>query len=150
MKTVSEILGGRRPVVAMADEPVRQAVRRMVDNHIGALPVLDGERVVGIFTERDLMKRIVDVARDPEATRVRDVMTADGLATIGPDEAYHKAVRRMKKARCRHILVVDQGRLVGVVGLRDLLEMEFSEAKDELDMLHAYIWYVPPELTVGN
>lgn len=151
MKTVGEIVAGRSPVVARSDESVRVAVKRMVDGRIGALPVVDSDgRVAGMFTERDLMTRVVDAGRDPAATTLREVMTSTDLVTVDPAAGYQVAQARMRRAGCRHILVVEGDRLVGVAGIRDVIELDLSEKTDELKMLQAYVYYVPPELHEGS
>lgn len=150
MKTVQEVLGKRSPVVALQDETVHAAVMKMVNSRIGALPVVDEGLVVGMFTERDLMTRVVALGRDPHGTLVRDVMTRENLVKVTPEDAYEVALRRMKRAGCRHILVVRGDRLVGVVSLRDVVELGLAETTDELHMLEAYVYYFPPELSPGN
>ncbi|MFN7975100.1 MAG: CBS domain-containing protein [Acidobacteriota bacterium] len=149
MKTVREVLSDRAPVVTHQDETVHAAVRKMVEARIGALPVLDDGRLTGMFTERDLMTRVVAPGRDPASTLVKDVMTRENLVMVSPEDAYETAQRRMKRAGCRHILVVKDDRLVGVASLRDVVELGLAERTDELHMLEAYVYYFPPGLSGG-
>ena len=153
MHTVGQMIGERRPVVALETETVREAVRRMVENRIGAVPVLSGDgkgRLVGMFTERDLLTRVVDQGLDPSTVTLADVMTRDNLVSVAPESSHEAARKLMRKASCRHVLVVADGRLVGVSGLRDCLETDLSEKTEELKMLQAYVYYIPPELSAGN
>ena len=152
MKTVAELMAGRDPVVAESGDSVRTGVRKMVENQIGALPIVkagDRHQVVGMFTERDLMKRVVDAGLDPDEVTLESVMTSEGLVMVGPDESYDVARARMRAAGCRHILVVDGDRLVGVAGIRDCLREDLSEKSEELKMLQAYVYYVPPGAVRG-
>ena len=109
------------PVTAKPEEPVIAAVLRMAELGVGALPVVDDSgRLVGIFTERDLLVRVVARRLDPEKVRVGDVMTPNPV-TIGPDETVEEALRIMNKIRARHLPVVDEkGRLIGIVSIRDI------------------------------
>ncbi len=115
-----------------------EAAKAMTARQIGALPVVNGDRLVGIFTERDLMGRVVSADRDPAATRVGDVMTRD-LVLAGPDESYESCLCRMQDAHVRHLVVVDEGRLAGIVSLRDLLTVDASEKAQAIDLLTAYV-----------
>ncbi|MCE4627970.1 MAG: CBS domain-containing protein [Desulfurococcales archaeon] len=109
------------PVTVTPDETVYEAAVKMAELGVGALPVIDEEgRLVGIFTERDLLVRVVAKGLDPTKIRVGEVMTPNPV-TVGPDEPVEEALRLMAKIRARHLPVVDEkGRLVGIVSIRDL------------------------------
>jgi CBS domain-containing protein len=104
---------------AQAEESLDVAADRMSWHQVGALPVLEGQHLVGIITERDVVAAIADGA-DPATTRVADYMT-DRPVTVGSDEDVQVAARRMAELGVRHLPVVDGGRLVGVLSMRDLL-----------------------------
>lgn len=112
---------GRRPLVFVRREmTVEAAAKLMAEKNVGAVPVVDAEQVVGIFSERDLLKRVVAAGRAPAATRVEEVMTSLVLIAEA-DESFEACLERMKAAGCRHLPVVSGGKLVGMVSLRDLL-----------------------------
>ncbi|MCE4624374.1 MAG: CBS domain-containing protein [Desulfurococcales archaeon] len=115
----------RKPVTARVGETVMDAVMRMAELSIGALPVVDESgRLVGIFTERDLLKRVVAKGLDPRETRIEEVMTPNPV-TVSPDDTVEEALRIMKKIKARHLPVVDrEGKLVGIVSIKDI---EFVE-----------------------
>ena len=121
------------------------AARLMSECQIGAVPVLDGDRVAGIFSERDVMARVVAAGRDPERTAVRDVMTTELIAADSED-SFENCLRTMQNARVRHLLVLREGRLAGIVSLRDLLAVEIDEKDEEIQWLNAYVHHIPVDL----
>jgi CBS domain-containing protein len=142
MKSVNEILArkARAGVIAVGvSATVLEAVRQMDQGNTGAVVVLDGDRLTGIFTERDLMRRVVLQGCDIAATPVAQVMTRDLLYT-SPDEAAENAMAKMTRHRCRHLPVIDGERLVGVISIGDLMK-EISEEQDvEIHFLKEYIY----------
>lgn len=146
MRTLGSILEAHDELyVVSADDSVHQAAVYMVDHNIGAVTVVDGERFVGLFSERDLMTRVIAADRDPKQVRVRDVMTTE-LTTASPDESYEEGLRKMHQARCRHLPVLENQKLLGLISLRDLLEIDADEKAEEIRMLNTYIHYVPPRV----
>ncbi len=129
---------------ARADQTVLEVAQAMVARNIGAVPVLQGSLLVGIFSERDLMKRVVVEARDPRTTRVEEVMTRDPL-TVGPQEELGTCMLLMRKHGFRHLPVCEGKELRGMVSLRDLLLHDLNEKDDEVRMMRAYIQASPPE-----
>jgi CBS domain-containing protein len=128
-----------------SDALVIDAVRYMAEREIGAAVVLDGDWVAGIFTERDLMKKVVLPGKDATTTAVTDVMTRS-LVLCEATESQTACHARMIKHRIRHLPVVEEGRLLGLVSLRDLLLEELTQREEDLKMINAYIHYVPPDL----
>jgi CBS domain-containing protein len=108
-----------RVVAADGDEPLAGAATRMRVQQVGALMVMDGERLAGILTERDLTRAIAEGA-DPETVRVADYMSEWPVA-VGPEMDVRGAVAAMLELECRHLPVVADGRVVGMVSIRDLL-----------------------------
>ncbi len=98
---------------------VLDAVEAMNRERVGALVVRDGEALVGMFTERDVLTRVVASGRDPAATPVGTVMTRD-LVTVGPEITVEQAMAVITERRCRHLPVVEGGRLVGLLSSGDL------------------------------
>jgi len=126
------------PSLAVAD-----AARYMSERNVGAVCVLEQNRLVGIFSERDLMKRVIAVNRDPSSTRVSEVMTAKPVV-VDVQESPERCLQTMKQAGIRHLPVVEGDKLIGLVSLRDLLQGDLDEKVDELKLMQDYIHYVPP------
>jgi CBS domain-containing protein len=143
MKTIGGLVAGREIFHVRSDQSVRDAARYMTDRRVGAVSVLDGTRLVGILSERDVMGRVVARQLDPDRTQVAEVMTKDLVVAQG-DESHEEGLRRMKQAGCRHLPVVDGDRLVGMVSQRDLLQIDLSEKDEEIRWLNAYIHFIPP------
>jgi CBS domain-containing protein len=143
MKTIGGLVSGREIFHLRSDHSVRDAARYMTERRVGAVAVLDGSRLVGILSERDVMGRVVALQLDPDRTRVAEVMTRD-LVVAQSDESHEEGLRRMKQAGCRHLPVVDGDRLVGMVSQRDLLQIDLSEKDEEIRWLNAYIHFIPP------
>jgi CBS domain-containing protein len=146
MKSIRSIVANRETVTVDSMTSVLDAARVMSARHIGAVPVVDGERLVGIFTERDVMARIVAESRDPRATPISEVMSTDLVVTeIG--ESFDACLARMQQARVRHIIVLDGGRLAGIVSLRDLMAADLDDKEEAISLLNAYVHYIPADLT---
>jgi CBS domain-containing protein len=127
---------------ADADETVLHVAQAMVERNIGAVPILRDGRLVGIFSERDLMKRVVVEGRDPRTTRVDEVMTEDPL-TVTPDESLETCMVLMRRHGFRHLLVCEGNELRGIVSLRDILLHDLNEKDHEVRMMRAYIQASP-------
>jgi CBS domain-containing protein len=121
---------------------VLEAVRAMVERNIGAVPVVHNGKLVGIFSERDLMTRVVAEGLDARRTCLAEVMTEDPL-TINPNEDLQNCVSLMRRHGFRHLPVCHEGQLVGMVSLRDILLHDLDEKDDEVRMMRAYIHSVP-------
>jgi len=121
---------------------VLEVARAMVERNIGAVPVLRDGLLVGIFSERDLMKRVVVEARDPRTTRVDEVMTDDPL-TVTPDESLETCMILMRRHGFRHLPVCEGKKLRGIVSLRDILLHDLNEKDHEVRMMRAYIQASP-------
>jgi CBS domain-containing protein len=110
---------GRNVHAVPPETTVLDAVRKMNQERIGALLVMNGDDLVGIFTERDVLTRIVDQGRDPAATRVAEVMTSKPVV-VSAAATVNEAMAVISEKRCRHLPVFDEGRLVGLVSAGDL------------------------------
>jgi CBS domain-containing protein len=129
----------RTPLVTVRpDATVMEAVRKMDIESIGAVVVAQGDALIGMFSERDLMLRVVSERRDPEQTLVRDVMTSP-VATIDRDSTVDDALKLMLDKHIRHLPIADRdGRLAGMISMRSLLHDKVEELTDQLDSLEAY------------
>lgn len=110
----------------------------MTGARVGALCIVDGDRLVGVFSERDLMTRVLVAGLDPRTTLVGEVMTRD-VVTAVLDDARTKCLEQMQKRGFRHLPVLEDGRLVAMLSMRDLLRDEIDEQREEIDGLHAYL-----------
>lgn len=119
------------------------AARLMSEKGIGAVVVMDGSRLHGIFSERDLLKRVIVGGRDVHTTPVGEVATQD-IIVANPDEPVAQLLAKMKQGGFRHIPIVEGGRLVGIVSLRDLLQVELYAKNEAIELMNTYIHYVPP------
>lgn len=126
------------PPQITVDASVLDAVRVMSQARGGACAVVDGNRLLGIFSERDVMLRVVAEKRDPETTPVGEVMTRD-LETISADADTSQALELMVSRHIRHLPVVDgRDKLAGLISIRNLLQHHVEELVDQLDSLEAY------------
>src|SRR5438552_5128985 len=130
----------RTPLVPVsATATVMAAVRTMHEEHIGAIAVVDNGRLTGIFSERDLMNRVVLQRRDPVNTSVGDVMTSP-VITIERTSTADDALKLMDEKHIRHLPVVSiDGKLAGMLSVRSLLHEKVEELTDQLDPLAAYL-----------
>jgi len=121
-----------------AEQTVLEAARQMVAHNIGAIPVLREGELIGIFSERDIMKRVVAEGRDPARTRVSEVMTTNPL-TVDMRESIEHCMVLMKEHGFRHLPVLDGKKLKGIVSLRDLLLRDLTEKDEEVRMMRNYM-----------
>jgi CBS domain-containing protein len=125
-KKISELMSPN-PCAIEADKPVAYAARMMKDEDVGLAPIVQGDRLVGTLTDRDIVMRVVAEGKDPESTSVREVASTD-LVTIDPQQDLGEALQLMARNQVRRLPVVEEdGRLVGVVAQADVAR----EAKDK-------------------
>jgi CBS domain-containing protein len=145
MRSVKAIVGDRSTVTVGPQSSVTDAARLMAAHQIGGLPVVDGDRLAGIFTERDVLNRVVAAGRPPDETRVADVMSTD-LVVAELNESCEECLSRMQRSGVRHLIVLNQGRLAGILSLRDLLAADCDEKAEAITLLNAYVHYIPADL----
>ena len=143
MPTIGSILQSRTVFSVQRTATVLEAVRWMAEKNIGAMAVLDGNRLVGIFSERDVITRVVSKGLDPGSMKIEQVMTKD-LIIADSGESDDACLRKMKAGNCRHLPVISNGLLVGLISLRDLLQVELSERDEKLEFLTNYMFHLPP------
>jgi CBS domain-containing protein len=139
---ICELIKNQETYQADMSQTVQETVRAMVELNIGAVPVLHNGKLVGIFSERDLMKRVVAEGCDPQSTCLAEVMTDDPL-TVSTTEEVESCMALMRRHNFRHLPVCHEGQLVGIVSLRDILLHDLDEKQDEVRMMRAYIHSVP-------
>lgn len=146
MKKLREIMRYGFLFMVQRNATVAEAVRLMTAHNVGIVNVLDGDRLVGVFSERDVVRRVVDRGLDPARISVGDVMTTE-LVVADADEDYQSAMRKMDQANIRHLPVVSEGRLLSMISIRDLMRVEIQDKGEELRYLREYLFQVPPEIT---
>ncbi len=138
MATIRDLLINRTIHYIQPRQTVLEAAKYMVDANIGAAPVLDDTTLVGIFSERDIMSKVVTHGLDPQTTRIAEVMSTD-LRTLAPESSCEEAMVMMQTHGIRHLAVCEGSTLVGFLSLRDLLRHTLEEKSGEADMMRAYI-----------
>ena len=141
MATVRDILAkkGSNVIVVAPGETVLHAAQLMNDSGIGGLVVTEGRRVVGIFTERDMLRRVVAQRRDPATTRVNQVMTA-GVIACTPDTSLEECAAMMTAKRVRHLPVVSEQGLSGVITIGDVLAFQVRDQQDTIEYMHHFMF----------
>jgi CBS domain-containing protein len=142
MVTVREILAKKGPQVLTIgkDATVLQAALVMNEHRVGALVVLDQDRIVGMFTERDVLRRVVGERRDPVTTLVAEVMTTE-VACCTPQTTLEEARGSMMTRRIRHLPVVDgERRLQGLVSIGDLNAHQATAQEQTIHLMHEYLY----------
>jgi CBS domain-containing protein len=117
---------------------VFEAIQLLARKNIGALPVMEADRLVGMFSERDYTRKVALEGKTSHTTRVRDILSAN-VATIGPDETVEEAMRQMTEKRVRHLPVIEDGKLVGMVSIGDMVNWIISAQTATIDQLESYV-----------
>lgn len=142
MKSAKDVIRGQDVVAVEPTISVTDAARIMAARNVGAVPVVDADRIVGIFTERDALVRIVAAGIDPVRTAIRDVMSST-LVVASIDDSYETCLERMRQARIRHLIVLDNDRMAGVISMRDLMAVDLDDKTETITLLHAYVQSAP-------
>ena len=142
MKLIGEIIQGHPLFHAKSSDNVRDVAKMMSDKNVGAVAILEAGRLVGIFSERDLMKRVVAAGLNPEKTPVGKVMTKE-LVVGHPKDDINDALQKMHSIGCRHLPVVDSGNLIGMISLRDVLEIDDDTQRKRASFLNELVTYSP-------
>jgi CBS domain-containing protein len=138
-RIIPDVIAKPQELVLLSGETtVRDAVQVMATRRIGAVMIGEGQTLLGIFTERDLMTKVVAPGRDPNTVKLSEVMTGKPN-TIKPEESVAHALQSMQRGGYRHLPVVENGRLIGMVSVRDLYAAMLAELEDELHDREAFI-----------
>ena len=140
MKTVKEILKAKGTEIwsVQPSDTVLDSLRLMADKGIGSLLVMDGEKLMGIVTERDYARKVILEGKSSKDTSVSDVMTRKVLC-VSPERTVDECMALMTDKRARHLPVVDHKRVVGVVSIGDLVKTLINEQQILIDQLQHYI-----------
>jgi CBS domain-containing protein len=140
MKLVQHLLDkkGREVISISPDASVFDAIKLMADRAIGSLLVMDGEELKGIVTERDYARKVIVKGRSSESTRVADIMTTE-LVTALPRQSVNDCMTLMSERRIRHLPVVIDGKVAGLISIGDLVQAIISDQKEAIEQLEQYI-----------
>lgn len=141
MATINDILDrkGRDVVTMVPGESVLNAARLMNERGIGGIVVAENDRMVGIFTERDILRRVVAEQRDPAKTTVGEVMTAP-VISLKPGATLEECMGLFTEKRVRHLPIVDHEGIKGIVTSGDILAHQVREQQDTIEYLHSYVY----------
>lgn len=140
MKPISELIKDRKIHSVVKGTSVRKAAEYMSEFNIGMVPVFDEVgKLLGVFSERDLVRRVVSKNLDCNAIHVEEVMSTN-LVFAGVDESYEACIQKMKSKGTRHILILDNEKLAGTISVRDLLEVDLTVKNETIEVLHNYIY----------
>ena len=140
MYTLRQLLGNKTPeIYAVAPgDSVIDAIRLMAEKSVGAVLVIDGVSLAGIVSERDYARKVVLHGRSSADTSVRDIMTP-GVITVGPNHTVEHCMQLMTDHRIRHLPVFEDGEVIGVISIGDLVKAVIEDQKVQLDQLQRYI-----------
>lgn len=137
-QTIQDVLGPQIILRMSLEASVTDAAKMMAEHHVGAMLVCKDDDICGIFTERDMLERVVAPGLAADDTRLGDVMTADPVA-IGPLDTLLSAVSTMKEQRSRHLLVKDGGLVIGIISVRDVLRCVVDTRTEDQQRLN-HLW----------
>jgi len=142
VKRIGDLIAGKPLVYVESMQTVRSAAGLMTEKSIGAVAVLDSGTLVGMFSERDLMTRVVASDLDPSETLIQDVMTRD-IAVAAPTDSLAECLQKMHTLNCRHLPVVEGDNLIGMISLRDLLQIDSRSSRAKAEFLTELVTYSP-------
>jgi CBS domain-containing protein len=140
MSQVKHLLQGKgNAIYSIApDAPVLEAIKHMAEHRIGALLVMHGEQLVGVMSERDYARKVILQGRSSSQTAVSDIMSSNPL-TVGPDTDVFDCMRLCTDSRIRHLPVVQDGKVVGVISIGDLVKAVIDAQAEQIEHLERYI-----------
>ena len=140
MKLVQHLLDskGREIISIVQNASVFDAIKLMADHAVGSLLVMDGDELQGIVTERDYARKVIIKGRSSESTPVADIMTKD-LVTASVDQSVNDCMTLMTERRIRHLPVIVDGKVAGLISIGDLVQAIISDQQQEIEQLEQYI-----------
>ena len=145
MKTLREIMREGFLFAVRKHATVTEAAQTMTENNVGIVAVLEDDRLIGVFSERDAVRRVIEKGLDPNRTQVEQVMTRN-LLIADEHQDYQTAMRTMDQANIRHLPVVRGSQVVSMLSIRDLMRVDMERMGEELRSLHEYLYTVPPNI----
>ena len=140
MQLVKHLLDrkGRHIIAVQPNDSVLDAIRVMAEKNIGAVVVMQGDELLGIMSERDYARKVIVKGKASDTTPVSDIMTSDVLTTSGT-ETVNTCMEMMTKRKIRHLPVVDEGVVVAMISIGDLVEAIIADQQEEIEQLEHYI-----------
>jgi CBS domain-containing protein len=140
MKLVQQLLDrkGDEVISIVQDASVFDAIKLMADRGVGSLLVMEGDELKGIVTERDYARKVIIKGRSSESTPVADIMTTE-LVTASPTQSVNDCMNMMSERRIRHLPVVIDGKVAGLISIGDLVQAIISDQQEEIEQLGSYI-----------
>lgn len=140
MKLIQHLLEakGGELISIQPDASVLDAIKLMAEKGIGSLVVTEGESLKGIVTERDYARKVIIKGRSSDSTAIAEIMTTD-VVTTSSDQTVQQCMAIMTKIKCRHLPVVDDGHLVGMISIGDLVQAIIADQQEEIEQLEHYI-----------
>ena len=138
---ISRLIEGRASsnvISSTVDAPVREAIALLASKRIGAVPIMEGGRIVGIFSERDYMNEVILKGKSSKTTHVREIMSSD-VITISPHDSVVHGMHKMTREKVRHLPVVEGGKVVGILSIGDLVKWIISAQDTLIHQLEGYI-----------
>lgn len=140
MKLVKHLLDSKgREIISITEEAsVLDAIRTMADRSIGSLLVMKDSNLQGIVTERDYARKVIVKGRSSKSTKVSEIMTSD-VVVAKPDQTVNECMTVMTERRIRHLPVVEDGAVVGLISIGDLVQAIIADQQEEIEQLEHYI-----------
>lgn len=140
MKSIKEKVQSKKILTINSGTSIYDAVLFMAEHNIGLVPILSSDgKLLGVFSERDLVRRVIAKGLDLKTTIVDDVMSKD-LVLADINETHEECLKKMKNRGTRHILIIENEKLVGILSIRDLLEIDLKVQQETIEVLHNYIY----------
>jgi CBS domain-containing protein len=143
METVKSLIEGKALIYIDPQNSVFRACFMMASANVGAIVVLDQGKLLGIFTERDLLNRVIVPCKNPESTSIAEVMTRN-VVVAQADDSCAKCLELMQKANCRHLPIAEGDRLIGIISMRNLLQHDNVIKDSEIKMMNYLYYYQAP------
>jgi len=139
MESIKELLSKRELYTVNIGTTIKDVVYYMAEKGIGLVPIMESGKLIGVFSERDLVKRVIAKNKNLDETKVENEMSTK-LVLADVNEANESVLAKMKDANTRHILIIENDKLFGVLSMRDLLELDLSVCKTTVEVLNNYIY----------
>ena len=140
MRPIQDLLRKRQTTIwsLHPNDSVFDALKQLADHDVGAMMVMEGETLVGIFSERDYTRKIALAGRASKETRVAEIMTAN-VQTVSPQTRTRECMALMSQKKFRHLPVVDNGKVLGMISIRDIMDDIISDHETTISQLQSYI-----------